>query len=217
MDTAGPVKAPKQPRSQRTLERLARAGLDLLRSEGPASVTVQAVVARAGSSVGSFYARFDGKDDFLAYLRERIRTAEMARLREVEQSGAGEAATGLTGAIHDAVRLLQEAERRRAEQGGMQAGPAADAHRALRETLLAELEGRLLEHASQIAHASPQLAVRLSLRAALGLLATEPQGEGEPLDADLLVAEAVSLLRAYLAGPAGPTDPAQVDFFDAWG
>lgn len=211
------VKAPKQPRSQRTLERLVRAGVELLRSEGPEAVTVQTVVGRAGSSVGSFYARFGGKDDFLAYLGERIRADELAHLREAEQAGAGDAAAGLAGAIRDSVRLLQEAERRRVEQGGQDAGPAADAHRALRASLLADLEGRLLDHASEIAHPSPQLAVRLSLKAALGVLGPEPSGEGESPGAERLATEAAALLSAYLAGPSASADPAQVDFFDAWG
>ncbi|MGD8279645.1 MAG: helix-turn-helix domain-containing protein, partial [Gemmatimonadota bacterium] len=48
------------------------AALELLERDGPDGVTVQGVVQRADSSVGSFYARFGGKDDLLHYLAERV-------------------------------------------------------------------------------------------------------------------------------------------------
>ena len=43
---------PKQARSQRTLERIVRAALEILNEKGPDAVTVQSVVARSGSSAG---------------------------------------------------------------------------------------------------------------------------------------------------------------------
>ena len=69
------VQPPKQTRSRKTLERIVGAGLRLLEEGGPDAVTVQAVVSRARSSVGSFYARFAGKEDLLEHLRERLRTS----------------------------------------------------------------------------------------------------------------------------------------------
>ena len=63
---------PKQTRSRRTLERIVQASLDILEREGPDGLTVQAIVERAGSSVGSFYARFGGKDDLLEYVGDRV-------------------------------------------------------------------------------------------------------------------------------------------------
>lgn len=64
------VQPPLQERSRRTLQKLLSAGLDLLESEGPEALTVGAITRRARVSVGSFYARFQGKDDLLRFLGE---------------------------------------------------------------------------------------------------------------------------------------------------
>lgn len=77
------VHAPRQERSQRTLEKLLDAAEELIRESGLEAVTVPAVVARAESSVGSFYARFPDKNALLETLHERacnqtIWTAERA-------------------------------------------------------------------------------------------------------------------------------------------
>lgn len=65
------VRLPKQDRSRRTLERILNAGLHLLEQEGPDSLTVTGITQQARTSVGSFYARFKGKDDLLRYLGEQ--------------------------------------------------------------------------------------------------------------------------------------------------
>ena len=65
-----PQRPPKQLRSHRTLERIARASFEILEEDGAGGLTVHAVIARARSSVGSFYARFSGRDELLAYLGE---------------------------------------------------------------------------------------------------------------------------------------------------
>ena len=65
------VRKPQQERSRRTLQRILDAGLHLLEHEGPDSLTVTGITKRARTSVGSFYARFQGKDDLLRYLGER--------------------------------------------------------------------------------------------------------------------------------------------------
>ena len=107
------VNPPQQARSRKTLERIVRAALDILDQEGPDGVTVQAVVARARSSVGSFYARFRGKEDLLEYLEERVwKEAEerwQERLRERDWT-----ALSLEELVRGAVRLLADARRSRA-------------------------------------------------------------------------------------------------------
>ncbi len=65
-------RSPKQHRSRQTLRRIARAALELIAQDGVEATTVVAIARRAGSSVGSFYARFAGKNDLLLYLDERI-------------------------------------------------------------------------------------------------------------------------------------------------
>ena len=66
------LNAPKQSRSRQTLERIVQAALEILEGQGYAALTVKAVVERANSSVGSFYARFSGKEDLVDYLGERV-------------------------------------------------------------------------------------------------------------------------------------------------
>jgi AcrR family transcriptional regulator len=211
------LKAPKQPRSQRTLERIERAGLEILQREGPSGVTVQAVVARARSSVGSFYARFPGKDDFLAHLERVIRDGELARWGAAADAEPWQS-LGLTGAIERSVRLLREAVVRREEQSGAGQGPAAEAHRSLWDTLLHDLETHLLAHEGEIAHPDAQLAVRLALSAANGALVTSVGADRSPIPEDVLVRETRDLMVAYLLGGAPDAGSGgKVDFFDAWG
>ncbi len=61
---------PQQERSRRTLRRIADATETLLERHGPAGVTIQDVIATAGTSVGSFYARFDSKEAAVAYVQD---------------------------------------------------------------------------------------------------------------------------------------------------
>ncbi|MEX2048751.1 MAG: TetR/AcrR family transcriptional regulator [Gemmatimonadota bacterium] len=218
MTTTSPtLKAPKQPRSQRTLERIERAGVELLQREGPTGVTVQAVVARARSSVGSFYARFPGKDDFLAHLEHLIRDDELARWGAAADAEPWQT-LGLAGAIERSVSLLRDALVRREEQSGSGQGPAAEAHRSLWDTLLRDLEAHLLEHEGEIAHPDAQLAVRLALSAANGALATHAGADRPPIPEDVLVRETRDLVVAYLLGGSPDAGSGgKVDFFDAWG
>ena len=62
---SSPVRPPVQARSRRTLARILDASLTLLGERGRDGLTVQDIVSRAGTSVGSFYARFSGKEDLL--------------------------------------------------------------------------------------------------------------------------------------------------------
>lgn len=68
----GGFREPRQSRSRRTLARIAGATEELLAERGVEGVTVQEVIARADASVGAFYARFDSKDDAVAYVRGRF-------------------------------------------------------------------------------------------------------------------------------------------------
>lgn len=61
---------PRQERSRRTLDRIAGATEALLSERGAGDLTVEDVVARADTSVGAFYTRFDSKRVAVAYVRE---------------------------------------------------------------------------------------------------------------------------------------------------
>jgi len=216
------LKPPKQPRSRRTLERIVGAALELLEAEGPDGVTVQAVVAKASSSVGSFYARFRGKDDLLEYLSERVWDDALTRWTEAVEARAWSEMT-LAQIVEGSVGLLFDVRRSRVDhlrQLDRMAG-GGDAYDRFRRMLLQSLEALLLERQAEMNHTEPQMAVRLGLSAVLGVLdagldARGPAGS-EPVERERLVSECTDLLLAYLAGAAPERDAAPVEFFDVWG
>jgi AcrR family transcriptional regulator len=79
------VRTPKQDRSRATLERILDATEALLDERGLDEITVSDIVGRAGSSVGSFYARFPGKDDLVDALMERY---HQDVVRDLEKASA---------------------------------------------------------------------------------------------------------------------------------
>ncbi len=220
LETARPtLHPPQQARSRRTLERIVRAALDILEEEGPDAVTVQAVVARARSSVGSFYARFGGKDDLLEYLGSRVwdevseRWSAAVAARSWSEMDLGELVSGAVGLLFD-VRRSRVGQLRALDR--MAGGSGA--YEAFRAKLLQDLAALILEHADTIRHEDPELAVRLGLRAVLGVLDGEAGAAGD-LPREVVVRECRELLLAYLTGgaPGEPGDGEQVEFFDVWG
>ncbi len=80
------VIAPRQSRSQATLERLLYAAEELLNTQTFEEITVADIVERAGSSVGSFYARFPTKDALLIALLELYHNQAVASLVEMSEA-----------------------------------------------------------------------------------------------------------------------------------
>lgn len=68
------VHLPQQARSRETFERILRAARGLLVEGGVEAVEVQEVVRRAEVGVGSFYARFEGREALIGYLHDRLWT-----------------------------------------------------------------------------------------------------------------------------------------------
>ena len=214
------VNPPKQSRSQRTLERIVEASLELLATEGPAGLTVQAVVAKANSSVGSFYARFKGKDDLLDYLGNRVWTEALERWSEALRSRAwGE--LELAEMVDGSIGLLIDAQRSRSaylKALDWASGRHNDAYETFRTQLLTGLAEVLLTRSAEIDHADPSLAVRLGLRAVLGVVDAEFRAVENRITRETLAAECRALLLGYLTGSVGRGgDQDGVDFFDVWG
>ena len=65
------IRPPRQRRSQDALERVLKAGAELLREEGYEGFTVQEVSRRADVSVGSLYSRITSKDALLLAVYDR--------------------------------------------------------------------------------------------------------------------------------------------------
>lgn len=216
---ASSLNPPKQDRSRQTLERIVAASLELLATEGPAGLTVHKVVAKADSSVGSFYARFKGKDDLLDYLGSRIWTEALDRWTQaLESRNWGELT--LPEMVEGSVGLLIDAQRSRSAYlralDWAAAGPT-DAYRTFRTELLSGLGDILLRRASEMSHPDPRLGVRIGLRAVLGIVEAEFRESRDRLSRETLIEECRALLLAYLTGEAGePSTGESVEFFDVW-
>ena len=211
------LKAPKQPRSRKTLERIVNATLEILSAEGPGGVTVQAVVDRANSSVGSFYARFGGKDDLLEYLGEYVWRDALDRWNESIRSRAWEDMEFVEIA-EGAVALLADIGRSRVTQ--LRALDHVSKRGSAYETFVAQvlvsLEELLLVQRREMSHEQPEVAVRVGLNAVLGVMdgRIETVGSGE-VSREVLVKESTQLLVGYLTGSA-IGGGANVDFFEVW-
>jgi AcrR family transcriptional regulator len=79
IDLAG-FRPPQQARSREALRKLLTAAEQVLEEVGYEECTMAAVAERAGVSVGSIYRRFEGRDQLLAVLKERMASDLEARI-----------------------------------------------------------------------------------------------------------------------------------------
>lgn len=209
------VRPPRQERSRRTLDRIAEAALDLLAERGRAGTTVQEIVDRAGSSVGSFYARFDGKDGLLRYLEERVRREAGERWdRALAEVAPVEG--GLDETVGAVVRLLVDVHAIRAGGGPapMASSPGGDGPFGVgpdfQVRVRSDLARLLLAHRDRIDHPEPEAAVDFLVRVLEAAIpALVGSGAAEELH---------RLALGYLARRRRTGDRAdRVDFFDVWG
>lgn len=208
------ARPPKQHRSRRTLQRIARAALELIAQDGVEGTTVGSIVRRAGSSVGSFYARFDGKTDLLVYLDERI--WETVEERWAESIAEGLADRPIDQLVRGLARLYADMDlvHRGARDAigralrGPGAGPSEAAER-IRARVRDDSARLILEKRDAIVHSDPELAVETvcrTLEASVRLF--------DPV----FLEDLCTALVAHLVGdrPSSPSADAKVEFFDIW-
>lgn len=164
------IHAPKQRRSHETLGRFLRAAEELLEEKSFVDVSVSDIAKRAGSSVGAFYSRFEGKEAVLDCLRDAFErdTAGQARdLLEAHDTPRGGNPPPLESAIGEFVGLL--IRQHRAHRGTLRAlvGQTIAGHGgtgAGREWIspfpLVEI---IRKRRSEIDHPNPDVAVRVGL------------------------------------------------------
>ncbi len=228
---ASPLKPPKQDRSRRTLDSIALAALELMEEGGVENATVAAIVKRAGASVGSFYARFAGKDDLILYLQDRIWAEARDRWDEALETHDWEALSleavveGVVGLLFRSFRAdyhqreILGRERRQDDEGARRVF-------AFHQHILATVTPLFLTHREEITHPDPEWAIRLGYRFAVGSIRELLELEGAVGIVDgAATAEALTpeLARAWVAylGVGGQEEfaegPREVDFFDPWG
>lgn len=231
------LRTPRQERSRRTLERIVSATRSLIAEEGLEGATISRIVERSGTSIGSFYARFDGKDALIRYLEERVWAVARGRWEEA-RAERDWSALDLEGVIRTFVRLLvrihteDEGVRRALEREGRPGGPRGPEARRFHARVRKDLSDLLLGPVGGVAHPRPERAVRFAYAWAVGgvrELLDEPgarlsadRGEtaaAPPLDPETVTDELTRGLVAYLSGGGEGGEsgkPERVEFFDVW-
>jgi AcrR family transcriptional regulator len=96
---------PIQPRAHRTVDRILQALEDLLRHRSFEQISISEIIAGAGVSAGSFYARFPSKRALLPLAYERYSVSAYAQVEEDLRSVAWER-LDFRGRIDAAVQLV---------------------------------------------------------------------------------------------------------------
>jgi AcrR family transcriptional regulator len=107
------VRPPQQARSQQTLERILDAAEAMVSEKGFEDSTVSAIVQRANSSVGAFYARFEDKHALLHALSDRFVLQAMLTADEALDPERWERSS-IPAILHSVVRFLVSIYRARA-------------------------------------------------------------------------------------------------------
>lgn len=217
------------------MDRIANAALELMEEVGESGTTVAAIVDRAQASVGSFYARFPGKEDLVEYLRMRVWGEARERW---DRAVAAQAWDGLPmqivieGIVSLLARSLEADHRRRkvlARAGGLD--PESRRHALSFHThVLSDVTRLLLDRWREITHPEPEKAVGIGYLVVVGAIRIyldmyEAKGlvqDGIPdlVGFEEVVPELARLWIGYLRpgeGAGGPPAVGGVDFFDPWG
>jgi AcrR family transcriptional regulator len=230
-----PFRPPKQGRSQETLSRIADAALALMEERGVEGATISAIVARAGASVGSFYARFPGKEELIRFLRARVwteaRTQWDAALEAQAWEGlsVGQVVEGVVGLLLRSYRADFQRRKVLGREGGWDA-EGADLLLAFHEHVLETVTPLLLARREEILHSDPAGAVGIGYRFVAGairefleleeareLSGREVTGLPRPQEVGPVLARIWMGTLAPEAGNRGEEDEGAVDFFDPWG
>lgn len=159
---------PRQARSAATLARVLQAAEEIASSAGLDEMAITAVAERAGVSVGTIYRRFEGKEQLVNALTERM-------LERREQYVAGRLRTAepsLGGVLHAfADALLQSfADNSNLFSELLRARTAAAVDRGART--ITEIHRQLIEaatpYAAEIMRSDPERALDIAARVILG-------------------------------------------------
>ena len=219
---------PKQGRSRRTLERIISAARHLMATEGVDAVGITQIVKEARSSVGSFYARFDGKEDLVRYLHNRLWQETLDRW--VETTKAWDDGSELEGQVEALVTALREAIEPdfvlRSSLSREMGSVGSEAVRVFERQLTADGLS-LLDRGNDLRHPSPEEAVTTGILIALSTLrhhlSAPPQiasdGSVDPLDD--LARELGRALKGYWGVGRVVQDShgggTRIEYFDIWG
>ncbi|MFB9467202.1 TetR/AcrR family transcriptional regulator [Streptomyces cinereospinus] len=199
-----PYREPRQARSTATLARVLRAAEDIASSDGLEEMTITGVAERAGVAVGTIYRRFEGREQLIAALTDRMlqRREEYvaAQLRDAEPSLSGVMdayAHALLRSFSDSNSLFTELLRAR-ESSALDRGART----------ITEIHRLLLDAAAPYAHeirrSDPAAALDTAARALLGACfhnSLRPDSRTGETDQRQYAEELSDMAIAYLLTP----------------
>ncbi|MGI5472990.1 TetR/AcrR family transcriptional regulator [Streptomyces sp. CA-132043] len=195
---------PRQARSAATLARVLQAAEELVTSVGLEEMTITGVAERAGVSVGSIYRRFEGKEQLVTALTERMlerreeHVAEQLRTAEPSLPGVMDAYThALLQSFADTSGLFPDLLRVRGTYAlDRGARTITEVHRLLLEAAA--------PYAGQIRRSDPQAALDTVARALLGACfhnSVRPDRPADETAQNAYADELSDMALAYLLTP----------------
>lgn len=205
---------PRQERSQRTLGRILDAAEAIALERGLGAVTVQEVIDRSGVSVGSFYARFEGREALLQHLQNRFWTGAEEQWRAFLEPGRWDGVP-VAVLVGELVRILVRGYALRA--ASLRAyllhaltnpdGKPLRRSAMLDEAVAGRLHALLEPRHAELGHPDPARAVPLAIRQLLATLREEVLfGPARPDTATLAEDDLVIELTRSFLGYLGVAD-----------
>jgi AcrR family transcriptional regulator len=211
------VVTPKQARSEDTLRRILEAAESLIEEKGLADASIPEIVRRAGSSVGGFYARLQGKNALLRALEERFfadLSERLEQLADAERWQATKLAEIVAACAEELVSVTRR-HRNLIQAFLFRASQDPELHHAavrFRDRVSNRMSQLLLQRREEFRHPDPLVAIDLAVQLAFGLmfqlvLTGELRAGGRVLSDAVLKRELqVNFLR-YLGSDAHPKNP----------
>lgn len=110
-ETSEGFRPPQQARSRAALQKLLTAAEQVLAEQGLESFTVAAVASRAGMSVGTIYRRFDGKEQLLRAVKDRLLTELETSVRDALRSAPPDLRSIITAFVTALAQTFEEHDR----------------------------------------------------------------------------------------------------------
>ena len=203
---------PKQSGSIASTARMLDAAEALFAKGGSDAVTVDAIVRRAKTSVGAFYARFADRAGLLAAMHGRFLERMGAEAHAAVSKAARE--TKLARAVAAFVKHALPAARKHRESILFFVVTSATESPLRRQGLAANpgfasaFATALMPCRTEIAHPHPELAINMAFRIFFAVfiqraLFTPTEATGKPLTDASLANEIANCLVAYLTAPTG--------------
>lgn len=191
-----------------TLERLLDAAQALIVERGSAEWSIPELVARAGSSVGGFYARFKDKDELVCALEERF-LGDKRRMLDALTDAERIRDLSLCDLARQAIRKLVKIHRRNQQlAAAFVAASARDRNRgertrAFRQEVIERFSRLLLARRDEIRHPDPERAVEVGIQMVLAGMRAEAvfgptRAGGTTLSEDEMAAELERMFVSYL-------------------